>query len=439
MKEVRCMSDIESAFDPMTGISTKDAFYTKARKLLDDNPDIEYDFITSDVEHFRVINDMYGYEKGDELIKYSAEMTQKECNELGGICGIYFADVIMTIVPHKEGLIHHIAQRTAKNLESGPIKPAPLVKFGVYHIVDRALPISAMYDRSKLALNSISGSDINNFAFFEERQREEIIKERMILSGIDNAIKNGEIVIYLQPKYSLTTRKITGAEALTRWISPENEFISPADFIPVLEKRGRIFTLDLFVWEQACKVIRAWIDNDLPIVPISVNVSRIDLEDPHFDSRFMALIDTYKIPAKYLILELTETAYTDLNEYQINFIESLRSRGFRVEMDDFGSGYSSLNMLKDFYIDDLKIDLNFLTGIGENMRGEKILRLVIDLAVDLDLGVVAEGVEEAYQADFLEEIGCETAQGYYFARPMPLKEFEKLLTEDYKRSSSHIE
>lgn len=425
------MLEIESMLDPMTGISTKDAFYAKARRLLDENPDIEYDFITSDVEHFRVINDMHGYEKGDELIKYSAKMVKQACDELGGICGIYFADIIMTIVPRKEGLVQHIAEITAKNLENGPITPTPKVKFGVYHIVDRNLPISAMYDRSKMALSSINGSDINNFAFFEESQREQVIKERIILDSIDDAMKNGEVVIYLQPKYSLATRKITGAETLVRWISPEKGFIPPDEFIPVLENRGCIFVVDLHVWEQACKAIRRWIDEDMPIVPVSVNVSRVDLEDPHFESRFMGLVNKYEIPEKYLILEITETAYADLDDYQIKFIEALRSRGFKVEMDDFGSGYSSLNMLKDFYVDDLKIDLNFLTGIGESMRGEKILRLVVDLAIDLDLGVVAEGVEEAYQADFLEEIGCETAQGYYFARPMPLGEFEKLLAEDH--------
>lgn len=419
--------------DSTTGIPDKDTFYRNARKLLDANPEIEYDFITSDIEHFKVINDVYGYEKGDELLRFSAQKIQEACGFVGGICGRYFADIFMSVVPRREGLIEIISEMTEKNIEEGPIKPSPKVKFGLYPITDRSLPISAMYDRSMLALSSVRGHERVNFAIYDEGQRESIIREQFIINHIDKALADNEIIIYLQPKYSLETRTINGAEALVRWISPEEGFMSPAEFIPILETRGEIFKLDLHVWELACQAIRRWLDKDMPIVPISVNVSRIDMDDPEFESKLLALVEKYEVPIEYFNLEITETTYANLNQSHISLIEGLRKKGFRVEMDDFGSGYSSLNMLKDFYIDDLKIDLGFLTDFGKNNRSEKILRLVVDLAKDLELGIVAEGVEEAQQADFLSGIGCETAQGYYFAKPMPLEEFEKFLAEDQAR------
>lgn len=323
-----------------------------------------------------------------------------------------------------------MADMTAQSLEAGPIQPSPKVKFGIYHIADRSLPISGMFDRSMLALSSVRGQEKVNYEIFQEKHRESVLREQMILGSIDEAMAEGEVVIYLQPKYSLNTRRINGAEVLVRWFSSTEGFISPAEFIPVLEQRGRIFKLDLFVWEQACRAVRRWLDVGMPIVPLSVNVSRVDVDDPDFDRAFMTLIEKYQVPPEYFILEITETAYSDFDDRLMSLVEKMRTRGFKVEMDDFGSGYSSLNMLKDFYIDDLKIDLGFLSGIGENARGEKILRLVVDLANDLELGIVAEGVEESHQADFLTDIGCQTAQGYYFAKPMPQKEFEKLLAED---------
>lgn len=416
--------------DPMTGIPSKDSFYKNVRRLLDENPDKEFDFITSDIEHFRVINDLHGYEMGDELLRYSAQKVEEVCRHANGICGRYFADIFMSVVPHQEGLVEKIVDMTAKSIGEGPVQPGPNMRFGIYPIKDRDLPISAMYDRSMLALSSIRGRTPFNYAVFEEKQRESILKEQMILRSIDDAMRNGEVTIHLQPKYRLVTRRISGAEALVRWNRPHEGFLPPAEFIPILEQKGQIFKLDLFVWELTCQLLRRWIDNDMPIVPVSVNVSRVDLDDPLFEHKFMELIDTYQIPARYFILEITETTYANLDKNHIATIEKLRRQGFKVEMDDFGSGYSSLTMLKDFYIDDLKIDLGFITGIGENTRGEKILQLVVDLANDLELGVIAEGVEKANQADFLLEIGCQIAQGFYFARPMPESDFEKLLTRD---------
>ena len=240
---------------------------------------------------------------------------------------------------------------------------------------------------------------------------------------MQNALLNNEFVMYLQPKYSISTGRIIGAEALTRWISPEKGMISPAEFIPLFERNGFIIKLDQFIWEEACKKIRSWLDTGLKPVPISVNVSREYLHSFDIVAQITSLVKKYNIPFDMLELEITESAESAGVE---DVVKSLKNSGFTMLMDDFGSGYSSLNMLKTTQFDVLKIDRDFLSEFMESERGRKIIAHTISMSRDIGLDIIAEGVETKEQALFLSDCGCDAAQGFYYSKPLPQKEFDEV-------------
>ena len=289
------------------------------------------------------------------------------------------------------------------------------------------MSIPVMIDHAKLASKECKGNYIQNYHIYTEEIGKSIQEAQSIVSKMERAMKEEQFVLYLQPKYGLAKYKLRGAEVLIRWLTPEG-MVSPGKFIPVFEKNGLIMKLDYYVWEQSCKLIRNWLDRGIKPFPISVNISRVSMYNPRIVEEIHELTVKYDVPPELFQLELTESAYTDNPESIKKAMQQLQEYGFKILMDDFGSGYSSLNVLKDISVDILKMDMKFMAAPGsENQRrSESIVANVIRLAKDLDLPVIAEGVEEKEQVEFLSSVGCEYVQGYYFARPMPVAEYEKL-------------
>ena len=253
-------------------------------------------------------------------------------------------------------------------------------------------------------------------------------KEHYIVKNMKEALESGQFIIYLQPKYDMRDCSIIGAEALARWMHPKDGLISPGDFIPLFERNGFILQLDEYIWELACKTLREWLDKGYQPVPLSVNVSRLHLYDTDFCDKLLALINKYDLPPELLELEITESAYTENPQTLYGIMDRLQEAGFLFSMDDFGSGYSSLNILKDIPVNLVKIDLNFLQQARRGIDvGRDILKGTIQLIHNIDLPVIAEGVESAEQAQFLLNAGCVHAQGYYYAKPMPIADFESLM------------
>ena len=300
------------------------------------------------------------------------------------------------------------------------------MKWGVYEIIDRSVPVEQMCDRVLLAADSIKGQYNQFYAVYDDNLRGKLLREKAIADVMETALAKEQFIVYLQPKYSLSDNRMVGAEALVRWIHPEWGFMSPGEFIPLFEKNGFIPCLDRYVWEKVCVYLHDWKEKGYPVVPISVNVSRADVYQSHLVDTLSGLVQKYGIDPACLHLEITESAYTDNPDQIISTVEELHRRGFVIEMDDFGSGYSSLNMLSQMTLDILKLDMKFIQNELAKPAEQSILNDIISMAHRMRLRVVAEGVETKEQTERLQAVGCDYVQGYYFARPMPVKEFEAL-------------
>ena len=430
MKENKLLFNEEIAnlfkFDQLTGFYTKDFFYRKARERLDEDQDHRYVILCSNIENFKLYNDTYGRQAGDRLLIKLAELCRKGVGE-SGVYGRYGADRFMFLLDMQhEQLIRQYVKNMIENNRSERIENMS-VKLGFYEITDRSMTVEQMCDRALLAVDSITGLYNQFVAVYDDTMRKKILREKDITDVMEVALKEGQFSVYLQPKYSLQNDRMIGAEALVRWMHPELGFMSPGEFIPLFEKNGFIYKLDQFVWEKVCQKLREWKDRNIPLLPVSVNVSRADIYQPDLLEIFDRLINQYEINPKYLHLEITESAYTENPEHIIRTVEALRERGFVIEMDDFGSGYSSLNMLGQMSLDMLKLDMGFIRSEMSKPIERRLLNDVINMAHRMHLSVVAEGVETEEQKKHLKDMGCDFAQGFYYAKPMPAQEYEEIL------------
>lgn len=418
-------------YDSLTGLLNKDTFYKNVHEILTAYPEKAYTILCFDIERFKVINDLFGAEAGDRLLQYIGDELNAWSTEKNGCAGRIVADVFAILLPDVQGSADSIAQRLTDGLEQYPLDMEISVAAGLYHIDDASLPVSRMCDRAILALNSVKGNYLKRAAVYDNHLRSSLIEEQEIVNEMAYALANRQFQVYMQPKCDMRTNKIIGCEALVRWIHPEKGVISPAAFIPVFERNGFILKLDAYVWEEVCRLIKNWIDNGHKPIPTSVNVSRVNLYHQGLGDLLDNLVKKYDLPPYLLELEITESAYTKNLDQLLSLVNRLRDRGFTILMDDFGSGYSSLNILKDINVDVLKIDMRFLSDM-EHLKGRagNILESVVRMAKWLDLGVIAEGVETKEQVNFLLDIGCHYAQGYYYYKPMPIGEFEALLLRD---------
>lgn len=417
-------------YDRLTGLFSKEYFYQKVREAIASDPDQKYTIVCSNIENFKVYNDSYGVEAGDRLIISLADAMKKKLGS-DRVFGRYAADrflVLSEVFRRPDSSIAEIEHQFQSSWQSSEVFQKDVVmKWGVYHITDPTVPVEQMCDRAFLAADSIKGRYDKHLAVYDDNMRNDLIRQQTITDSMEEALEQGQFEIYLQPKYSLHNDGIAGAEALVRWNHPQLGSISPGEFIPVFEENRFITRLDKFIWEQVCQMISRWREMGYPSIPVSVNVSRADIYWEYLPDTLMNLVEKYGIEPALLHLELTESAYTENPEQILAAIDKLRSLGFIVEMDDFGSGYSSLNMLNQMKVDILKLDMKFIQNETAKPAEKGILQFIITLARWLNMSVVAEGVETHAQLERLQEVGCDFVQGYFFAKPMPRKDFEELL------------
>ena len=415
-------------YDRLTGLYSKQYFYQQAGEVLLRNPDQQYDIICSDIENFKLINDVFGVKAGDRLLRGIGNAYAERLKGIG-ICGRLNSDQFACLLKHRDDYTDDMFIE-ASILTNGLLDIHNIVmKWGIYNVEDWSVSIEQICDRALLAARSIKGQYGKYFAIYDDTLRNQLLREQAITDSMESALSQNQFLVYLQPKYRIKDEVLVGAEALVRWNHPVWGFLSPAEFIPLFEKNGFITRLDRFVWEKACAVLHDWDERGYYPMSVSVNVSRADIYNEDLADTLVKIIEKYDLDPSRLHLEITESAYTENPKPIIDTVTTLRELGFVIEMDDFGSGYSSLNMLNDMPIDILKLDMKFIRSEMAKPKSQGILQFIINLASWMNLSVVAEGVETKAQLLRLTEIGCDYVQGYYFAKPMPCQEFEGLLDE----------
>lgn len=419
---VRELED-EKILDSLTGVYKPNKFYETAKEHLQLHPEKKYAIISFDIDGFRVINDIYSEAVGDRIICYIADVLRNLEVE-DKIYGRYFAECFNLMITYqsRQDIIDVINQIKAKCMEVQYVKTGFKMSFGVYAVIDHNAPVRLMCDWARLAGRTVKGLSMQYYAFYNEEYRNELVETQKIEARMHKALKNEEFKMYLQPKYDLRTNQVVGAEALVRWYHPKDGIIYPNKFIPLFEKNGFILELDEYMWEQACKVIKEWQLQGIDL-PISVNISRLHTYDAMLVTKLTNLVNKYEIPVHLLELEFTEGLFMENVQTLYTLMENLKSQGFVLQMDDFGSGYSSLNMLKNVPIDVIKLDKAFFEDMLVNERGKIIIENSIKMIHDLKLRVMAEGIESKEHVEFLNKSNCVTGQGYYYAKPMPLEEF----------------
>lgn len=421
-------------YDAVTDIYNKSKYFQATREMLDASTSKQFAFIRFDIARFSLINSFYGTETGDQLLTFIGNELKKLADTLKEMSyGRIEADVFSFCIPYtdKKNLMN-IIELLKTNFKIYPIDFDIVATYGIYIAKDLSIPVYKMLDYANLAAKSVKGNYINNYAFYTVKMSHALETEQEIINEMNDALAKEQFIIYLQPKYDLHTNLPAGAEALVRWQHPTKGLISPGIFIPIFERNGFISKLDYYMWRKVCILIRSWLDKGISPCPISVNVSRVNLYNPYFVDSLCNLTDKFDVPRELLNLELTESSYTDNPEAMSTTTKKLRAKGFVVMMDDFGSGYSSLNILKDIEVDVLKIDMKFLSQAEIPGRSENIIASVVRMAKWLNVPVIAEGVEKEEQVEFLYSIGCEFVQGFYFAKPMPVDQYETLMEKgDY--------
>lgn len=423
-------------FDPLTGISTVHRFKKQVREIIDNNPDKQYVIVNSDFDKFKYINDIIGYDAGDDLLKSFAEFISEEANMNLCCCRVYSDDYLAMFEFLDEDTIVDYIERLSAVFTAKVKKKYVNINLTISSgasIIDRNnSDIMTTIDNANAARKAAKDVNDNCCVFFNDQMREKIRIEFEIISNMEKALAYNEFKVYYQPKVSLATGNMVGAEALVRWVKADGSIMPPDKFIPLFEKNGFVVNLDFFVYREVCKSLREWIDKGLEVVPISVNVSRIHLYDETFIGKFIKLVDEYELPYEIIELELTESMFLDNTNVAISTMRQFRELGFKVSIDDFGAGYSSLNLLKEMTSDVLKLDKEFF-GRGELQKEEQIIvSSIVNMAKQLDMKVLSEGIETEEQVEFLKGIACDMAQGYLFARPMPKDNFENIIKEKLK-------
>lgn len=409
--------------DSLTGLYRREAFYKKTTELLHTNSYVPYAIVYLDISCFKVINDLFHIETGNKILQTTANYFKRTINPLVGLSSRVEADHFILCVPQDTLNIERMISELDFVIQSLNISHNILFYAGVYVVTDISLPVDQMCDRASMALRKIKGNYATRYAYYDASLRERMLKEQMIVRDMDFALQDNQFTIFLQPIYNSRTKTIVSAEALVRWFHPESGMISPGYFVPVFERNGFVVRLDRYVWEVTCKFLRGQLDAGKKIVPVSVNVSRLNFYSFDLVIFLLNLIKKYNIEPWMLKLEVTESAYTDNPQQLASIIRQFKEIGFPVLMDDFGSGYSSLNMLKNLQFDVLKVDMAFVREIERSERARKILKMIIELAEELGMGVVTEGVETQTQLDYITEMGEVEIQGYYFSKPLPIKDF----------------
>ncbi|MCR4643176.1 MAG: EAL domain-containing protein [Lachnospiraceae bacterium] len=412
------------ALDPLTGLYDWEGFREKARKYLSQHEGEAFLLIRVNIKDFKLVNQLFGRKRGDDTLRAVAYM----CRDLavgGDVYGRIINDsfAILTLAEHFDENRYRTRALQVVEQFGNPIYKLHL-QFGIYRLKKNQEDIAIMCDRAMMAIKSIKDDHVLSFAEYTNDMIVNALYESEVVSSFEEALKKGQVHIYLQPQNSHDGRLIA-AEALARWIHPEQGVIPPDRFIPVLERAGMIHELDRYIWEKAVRQLRDWKGTKKENVRISVNISPRDIAKMDLESVFLELVNKYGVEPSKLNLEITETAVMADPQACIDLVQRLQKAGFAVEIDDFGSGYSSLNLLKDVHANILKIDRIFLARTEQEKRAEVILTHIINMARDLDMGVITEGVENERQLEMLHKLGCDMFQGFLFSKPISVNEFEK--------------
>ena len=416
--------------DPLTGLYNKQYFYRYAAQFDVYHKDLPTDAIVMDINHFHMINERYGKGYGDEILKKTGEKLRSLVQEGEGIVCRREADTFLIYCPHRTDYAGILEQAAALSGPEGGENRIRL-RMGVYANVDKGIDIERRFDRAKLAADTVKSSFTKAIGIYDDSLRESEVFAEQLLEDFHTALRTKQFQVYFQPKYDIRPEEpvLSSAEALVRWKHPELGMVSPGVFIPLFEENGLIRDLDSYVWNEAAACVADWKERLGISLPISINVSRIDMYDPNFVDTMQSIIDRYQLSYRELLLEVTESAYTEDSEQIIRTVQELREKGFRIEMDDFGTGYSSLNMISTLPIDALKLDMQFIRNAFKARKDIRLLEVVIQLAESLEVPTIAEGVETAEQLLTLKSMGCDIVQGYYFSRPLPADEFEQYMKD----------
>ena len=421
--------------DKLTGLLTKDYFFQYAHEYDKFHPEQEVDAVVVNINKFHLINELYGRNYGDKVLCTIADGVRSFARGCGGVACRDNADCFYIYIEHQENY-DYLTKILADRLIDITDKHDFHFRIGIYPDIYHSVNLEQRFDRALHASNSVSkNSNHDVVAIYDNNMHEKELYEAKLLDGIEEALLEKQFNVVFQPKYDITgdEPKLCSAEVLVRWKHPELGFVRPDSFIPLFEENGRIKELDRFVWQEAAKQIKRWKDMYGVTMPLSVNVSRVDIFDPDLLDFLKEILEENSLEPKDMHLEITETAYTDSVTTIVEVVNSLREAGFKVEMDDFGKGYSSLNMLTSLPIDALKLDMGFIKGIAENNKELSMVEFIVNVARFLEVPLIAEGVENSEQYLLLKKAGCNVIQGYYFSKPVNTSEFGHLIERSAER------
>lgn len=418
--------------DALTRLYTRAYFYKYVADEDKNNPSQEMDAIAIGIRSFHVIKERFGAQFSDSLlVRFSKRLKAVMPNISGMVCRLE-ADTFIVYAKHIENY-EEFHQEISSDLYVDLDNKTPIqVQLGIYQNADKNLDIDVRFERAKRVLDKIRNNVIKTISIFDDKLKEKEMYEEELIEEFSTAIKEHQFVVFYQPKFNIKGDKpfLASAEALVRWKHPTKGLISPGIFIPLFEEKGLIQRLDLYVWNEAALQMKKWQEKYHKHVPVSVNVSRIDLYDPNLVETLLDIVKQNNLQTKDLYLEITESACTENVDIIIDKVNALREAGFMIEIDDFGTGYSSLSMINKIPLDALKIDMIFIRNAFRSQKDNQLIKIIIDIASYLKVPTIAEGVENKEQVEVLKELGCDLVQGYYFSKPVPEDEFAHFLTQE---------
>ena len=416
--------------DKLTMLYSRNFFFEYAKRLYQYHPGLHPDAVILDIEQFHTFNALNGRDFGDEVLVRVGSAIRGFLAGTEGIAGRIEADRFAVCCRHCDDY-RPVLARLQKEVDTAFANVNIHIRMGVREWTPDADPV-LMFDQAQAACAMSRGDYQNPLTVYDEAMRGKELLHRRLLNDLRTAVDEKQLTVFYQPKYNILCDppKLSSAEALIRWRHPELGMISPGEFVPLLEGNGLIHIVDDFVWQEAARQIAEWKEKFDFLLPVSVNLSRSDVFDVSLVDRLCTLVKSCGLDTKSLKLEVTESAYTESAKLLLDVVGRLRGCGFEIEMDDFGSGYSSLNMLSAMPIDVLKMDMKFVKNIEHNETDRKLVTLILDIAEYLGVPVVAEGVETEGQLAILKNAGCDLVQGYYFSRPLPADEFEALIRRE---------
>ncbi len=414
--------------DELTGLLSKSFFYEYATMQDRFYPGRKMDAVVTNINHFHLFNELYGMQEGDRLLFTVAETIKKYAEKKDGIAGRSENDIFYLYIPHKDSYEDILEDVKRAIIDDYMIHNAQ-IRIGVNDSIEEDTGIEMAFERARMAGNTIRDDYSRNIAYYDDKMRKQRVFEERLIQDIADGLARKQFIVLYQPKYDIQGDEpvLKGAEALVRWNHPEFGMVYPGSFISLFEENGLIQLVDEYVCRAAAKQVKKWKDEFGVTIPISVNISRIDIMDDEIVDTISDIVSAAEIDNSELHLEITESAYSADTHQLVEKVIEFRKRGFVIEMDDFGSGYSSLNMLTTLPIDILKVDMKFIHGVHEDEKNTRMMELIMDIADFIKVPVVAEGVEKEQQYHILKDLGCEMIQGFYFSEPVVAAEFEELI------------